>query len=130
MFMSTYLLIALGGALGSVARFASTEWVQSHWPSGFPWGTLLVNVLGSLIIGALAGLTETDRHQLPLLTRQFLMIGVLGGYTTFSSFSLQTLMLLRSGAALTAGLNVLASVVLCLLAAWCGFVLVTAMSRL
>lgn len=127
--MSTYLWIALGGALGSVARFASTEWVQLRWPSGFPWGTLLVNVLGSLLIGMLAALSESGRWQLPLVARQFLMIGVLGGYTTFSSFSVQTLMLMRNGALLNAGLNVLASVALCLLAAWCGFALVAAVAR-
>jgi CrcB protein len=128
--MMSYLWIALGGALGSVARFASTEWAQSRWPSTFPWGTLLVNVLGSLIIGMLAAMTESGRWPLPTTVRQFLMIGVLGGYTTFSSFSLQTLLLLRSGAALTAGLNVLASVMLCLLAAWCGFALISVLSRI
>lgn len=127
--MTTYLWIALGGALGSVARFASTEWVQLRWPSSFPWGTLLVNVLGSLLIGVLAALSESDRWHLPLVARQFLMIGVLGGYTTFSSFSLQTLMLMRDGAMLSAGLNVLASVALCLLAAGCGFALVSAVAR-
>jgi fluoride exporter len=127
--MMAYLWIALGGALGSVARFASTEWVQARWPAAFPWGTLLVNVLGSLIIGMLAAMTESGRWPLPLVTRQFLMIGVLGGYTTFSSFSLQTLLLLRSGAALIAGLNVLASVALCLLAAWCGFALMSVLNR-
>lgn len=127
--MNAYLWIAIGGALGSVARFASTEWVQLRWPSAFPWGTLLVNVLGSFIIGMLAAVSESNRWQIPLVARQFLMIGILGGYTTFSSFSLQTLLLMRSGAALTAGLNVLASVALCLLAAWCGFALVMAIVR-
>lgn len=128
--MISYLWIALGGAIGSVARFASTEWVQARWHGVFPWGTLLVNVVGSLIIGMLAAMSESGRWQLPLVTRQFLMIGVLGGYTTFSAFSLQTLFLLRNGAALTAGLNILASVGLCLLAAWCGFVLVSAVARM
>ncbi len=127
--MSTYIWIALGGALGSMARFATTEWTQLRWPAAFPWGTLLVNVLGSLAIGALAALSESGRWHAPLEVRQFLMIGVLGGYTTFSSFSLQTLMLARNGALLAAGINVLASVALCLLAAWFGFVLVMALSR-
>lgn len=127
--MSAYLWIAIGGALGSMARFATTEWTQLRWPAAFPWGTLLVNVLGSLVIGALAALGESGRWNVPLVVRQFLMIGVLGGYTTFSSFSLQTLMLARNGALLSAGLNVLASVALCLLAAWCGFVLITMLSR-
>ncbi len=123
--MTTYLWIALGGALGSVLRFAVSEWFQARWMS-FPWGTLLVNVLGSLVIGALAALNESARWTLPLLARQFLMIGVLGGFTTFSSFSLQTLMLARSGAAMVAGLNVLVSVGLCLFAAWAGYALVAA----
>lgn len=126
--MTTYLWVALGGALGSVARFACSEWVQSRWAT-FPWGTLLVNVLGSLLIGALAAMTENDRWSIPLVARQFLMIGILGGFTTFSSFSLQTLMLARSGAIFMAGLNVLASVGLCLLAAWLGFVLIQALGR-
>lgn len=129
MMYSAYLWVAIGGALGSVARFATTEWVQLRWPAAFPWGTLLVNVLGSLVIGALAAMTESDRWQVSLTVRQFVMIGVLGGYTTFSSFSLQTLMLMRNGALLSAGLNVLASVLLCLLAAWCGFAVVMAVSR-
>jgi CrcB protein len=118
----TYLWIALGGALGSVLRFISSEWVQSRWPS-FPWGTLFVNVLGSLLIGLLAAISEAGRLGDSPSLRHFLMIGVLGGFTTFSSFSMQTLMLARSGAALMAGLNVLASVSLCLSAAWLGFVL-------
>jgi CrcB protein len=92
-------------------------------------GVLLVNVLGSPVIGALAALGESGKWNVPLEMRQFVMVGVLGGYTTFSSFSLQTLMLARNGALLSAGLNVLASVTLCLLAAWCGFVLITMLSR-
>ena len=118
----TYLWIALGGAVGSVLRFISSEWFQSRWPS-FPWGTLFVNVFGSLLIGLLAALSEAGRLGDSISLRHFLMIGVLGGFTTFSSFSVQTLMLARSGAALMAGLNVLASVGLCLAAAWLGFVL-------
>jgi CrcB protein len=77
----------------------------------------------------LAAMTESGRWPLPLVARQFLMVGVLGGYTTFSSFSLQTLLLLRNGAAVTAGLNVLASVVLCVFAAWCGFALMSVLNR-
>lgn len=118
----TYLWIAIGGALGSVLRFACSEWIQVRWPT-FPWGTLFVNVLGSLLIGLLAAFSEAGRLGDSLSLRHFLMIGVLGGFTTFSSFSLQTLMLARSGAVLIAGLNVLASVGLCLCAAWVGFVL-------
>lgn len=118
----TYLWIAIGGALGSVVRFACSEWIQLRWPT-FPWGTLFVNVLGSWLIGLLAALSETGRLGDSLSLRHFLIIGVLGGFTTFSSFSLQTLMLARSGAVLMAGLNVMASVGFCLCAAWVGFVL-------
>ena len=127
--MNAYVWIALGGALGSAARFAVTDWVYTRWPSSFPWGTLLVNVLGSLLIGMLAALGESGRGHWSMVTRQFLMLGVLGGFTTFSSFSLQTMMLLRNGAVLIAGLNALASVCLCLIAAWCGFALVTMLAR-
>lgn len=123
--MSAYLWVAAGGALGSMARFACSEWVQARW-SAFPWGTLLVNVLGSFLIGLLAGVSEARSDALPLAIRQFLMIGVLGGFTTFSSFSLQTLMLARAGAFMTAGANVLVSVSVCLLAAWLGFIVATA----
>jgi len=131
--MMSYVLVAIGGAIGSAARFASADWVQARWPTAFPWGTLAVNVLGSFIIGLLAATNESvsgaGRWSLSLEARQFLMIGVLGGYTTFSSFSLQTLLLLRGGAALLAGINVLASVTLCLLAAWCGFALMAMLNR-
>lgn len=126
--MNSYLWVALGGALGSVARFACSEWAQARW-SAFPWGTLLVNVLGSLLIGVLAAMSESGRWPMPLVARQFLMIGVLGGFTTFSSFSVQTLMLARSGAAWLAGVNVLASVGLCLLAAWLGFTVIQALGK-
>jgi len=126
----TYLWIALGGALGSVARFACAEWIATRAPGAFPWGTLFVNVVGSLAIGLIAGFGETAmRWQLPLMVRQFIMIGILGGYTTFSSFSLQTLMLARNGAWLLAGLNAAASVLLCVMAAWLGFTLALAINR-
>ncbi len=125
--MSGILVIALGGALGSVARYLCADWMQARFPANtlFPWGTLLVNVVGSLVIGALAGWSLDGRAELPLLTRQFLMVGVLGGYTTFSSFSLQTLVLLRSDAPWLGLVNVLASVTLCLLASWAGMMLMT-----
>lgn len=127
--MATYWWIALGGALGSVARHACAEWA-ARLPVNFPVGTLLVNVLGSFVIGLLAGLGIAEsRWQLPLLARQFLMVGVLGGYTTFSSFSLQTVLLAREGAWLLASLNVVASVVLCLLACAAGFAVMGALNR-
>lgn len=121
--MQTYLWIGLGSALGGMAR---------HWCSGaaailmgetFPWGTLIVNALGSFIIGFVAALTGPDGAPVVGETaRQFVMIGLCGGYTTFSAFSIQTLHLMNDGRWLAAGANVGASVALCLLAVWLGHV--------
>ena len=124
--MIAYLWVALGGALGSVARFALNDVVSDKFGSTFPWGTLAVNVSGSLLIGVFAGLAVPEGRLDPAarqFTTQFLMIGVCGGYTTFSSFSLQTLNLLREREWLYAGGNALLSVVLCLIAVWLGFML-------
>jgi fluoride exporter len=122
----SYWLIALGGAIGSVARFACSTSIATRTGSLFPWGTLTVNVVGSLLIGvALGALEPTSRWQVSETVRsvvnQFFMIGVLGGFTTFSSFSLQTLDLLRHGHWLEAGANVALSVALCLLAVAMGY---------
>ena len=118
----TYLWIALGGALGSVARYAGSNLAATWLGGGFPWGTLIVNVLGSLLIGFFAALTGPGgRLYVSSDLRLFVMVGICGGYTTFSSFSLQTLDLLRDGAVARAGLNVVGSVTLCLLAVWVGY---------
>ena len=122
--MYLYLLIAIGGALGSVMRFAMSGFVAHHAGETFPWGTLLVNVLGSFIIGFFATFTGPDgRYLVHSAGRQFFMTGVMGGFTTFSSFSLQTLALSREGEWLRAGGNVVGSVVLCLVAVWIGHLL-------
>lgn len=118
--MSAYLWIAAGGALGSVARFWLSGVVAWHCTT-FPLGTLLVNISGSFAIGFLATLlSSVGRGLAPDHFRLFLFYGVLGGYTTFSSFSWQTLELVRQGHRLQAGVNVLASVALCLVAVWLG----------
>lgn len=118
-----YLLIAIGGALGSVARFALSGLVAGHVGETFPWGTLVVNVLGSFVIGFFATLTSPDgRLMVSPGGRHFFMTGVLGGFTTFSSFSLQTLNLVRDGEWWQAGGNVAGSVVTCLVAVWLGHV--------
>ena len=125
-----YLWVALGGALGSVARYACSGLAVRWFGSGFPWGTLFVNVTGSFAIGVLAALLAADGR--PLLgadARAFAMVGVLGGFTTFSSFSLETLNLVRSGAVGAAGANVALSVVLCLAGAWLGFAAAALLSR-
>lgn len=116
-----YLWIAIGSALGGVARFWCSGVVARLVGETFPWGTLTVNVVGSFVIGFFAILTGPDGRLLvgtPM--RQFVMIGICGGYTTFSSFSIQTLELMRDGEWLQAGGNVVGSVVLCLVAVWAG----------
>jgi CrcB protein len=119
-----YLWIALGSALGGMARFWCTGVMARLLGETFPWGTLLVNVLGSLIIGFFATLTAPDgRMFVDQTIRQFVMIGFLGGYTTFSSFSLQTLNLVDDGEWLYAGLYIGASVIVCLFAVWLGHLL-------
>src|SRR5687768_12430308 len=110
----TYVWIAAGGALGSVARFAIATFVARRFGENFPWGTLIVNVTGSLIIGVLAALSESGGKLADSVAMQrFLIVGLCGGYTTFSAFSIQTFDLFRSGHALAASVNVLLSVALC-----------------
>jgi CrcB protein len=128
--MLTYLWVALGGAAGSVARYGSAALFARLSQGTFPWSTLFVNVSGSLVIGVLAGLVAIDGR--PLLgsdARALLMIGLCGGYTTFSSFSLETLRLAREGAWLSATANVLGSVLLCLAAVWLGTQLAAMFNR-
>jgi len=122
--MGNYLWISLGGALGTGARFWFSGLIARHFGESFPWGTLLVNVSGSLAIGFFATLTDPGGRLLVNPTaRQVFMIGICGGYTTFSSFSLQTLKLLQEKEWLHAGANIVGSVLLCLLAVWVGHVL-------
>jgi len=122
--MMAYLWIALGGALGSVGRYWLSGVVTDRTGGAFPWGTLLVNVSGSFLIGLLAALTEPGgRRYLGPSGRQFLMYGLCGGFTTFSAFSLQTLELLREGDLAKAGVNAVGSVLLCLVAVWLGYLL-------
>ena len=129
--MFTYLLIALGGALGSVLRFALNGLVSAQWGATFPWGTLLINVSGSFLIGFFATLTEPGgRVFASSNTRQFFMTGICGGYTTFSSFSLQTLNLARDGEWFRAGAYTVGSVVLCLVAVWLGHVAASYLNQL
>jgi CrcB protein len=125
-----YLWVALGGALGSVARYACSGLAVRWLGYGFPWGTLFVNVSGSFAIGLLAALVTADGR--PLLgsdARAFVLVGVLGGFTTFSSFSLETLNLARSGAIGAAGANAALSLGLCLVGAWLGFAATAFLNR-
>ena len=119
--MRLYLWIMLGSALGGAARFFISGLVANWFGSAFPWGTLLVNISGSFVIGFINTLTGPEgRIFASGTTRQFLMTGICGGYTTFSSFSLQTLTLANDDEWLQAGGNVALSVVCCLVAVWLG----------
>lgn len=121
----TYLLVAIGSALGGVGRFWLSGLIANRFGQSFPWGTLIVNVTGSFIIGFIGALAVPDGRmssRMRSFSTEFLMIGVCGGYTTFSSFSLQTLNLARDGEWLYAGGNVMLSVFLCLVAVWLGHI--------
>jgi CrcB protein len=121
--LTTTLWIALGGALGSVARYWIAVWALPV-SRALPWGTIGINVLGSFVIGFFGTLTlASGRHPLPETARLFVMVGICGGFTTFSSFSLQTLDLLRAGAWPRAMLNVVLSILLCLAAVAAGHAL-------
>jgi len=125
-FMLAYLWVAIGGALGSMVRYGIGGLVSDKFGGSFPWGTFAVNVTGSFVIGFLGALTASEGKLTPqsrVLVTQFLITGVCGGYTTFSSFSLQTLNLLRDREWLYAGGNVLLSVFACMIAVWLGFAL-------
>jgi CrcB protein len=120
--MKNTLLVAAGGALGSVLRYWLGGWVATK--AGGPlWGTLFVNIAGSFIIGFLDGLMSGSA-----MIRLFFMVGMMGGFTTFSAFSLQTFDQLHSGAIGVAVANVVSSVLACLVAVWLGFLLGRAVS--
>jgi CrcB protein len=113
--------IAVGSALGGVGRYWCSGAVARRYGERFPWGTLIVNVSGSFVIGVFAGLGPDGTNSVDAGIRQFVMVGVCGGYTTFSSFSLQTLNLVRDGQWNAAGRNIAFSTLACLVAVWSGF---------
>jgi CrcB protein len=119
--MARLLTVCLGGFLGTGARYVLNGWVSHRFGETFPWGSLTVNVVGSFVVGLLYFVSGPDSPIVVSVTaRQFLLAGILGGFTTFSSFSLQTLNLLRDGQTLPACANVVGSVVLGLLAVVAG----------
>jgi CrcB protein len=119
--MSTYLWIGLGSGIGGMLRYAMTGWSLAQWGDRFPWSTMLINIIGSFVIGFFGTLTEPGGNfSASSNARQFVMTGVLGGFTTFSAFSLHTLTLARRGDFMLAGGNVIGSVALCLIAVWLG----------
>jgi len=117
--LNQLLAIALGGATGAVMRFLVSTGVHRLAGRDFPYGTLSVNVVGSLVMGFLY-IILIERASLGAEWRAVLLVGFLGAFTTFSTFSIETLNLIENGELIKAGTNVIISVVLCLLAAWSG----------
>jgi fluoride exporter len=129
--MLSYFWIAVGSALGGMARYGCSGLAARLIGETFPWGTLIVNIVGSFVIGFFATLTGPDgRVYMGSTTRQFVMLGFCGGYTTFSSFSLQTLNLINDGEWVRAGANIGGSVLLCLLAVWAGHLLAASINTM
>lgn len=120
--MNNYLCIAAGGATGALFRYAMSNWVHAVLGRDFPWGTLAVNVSGSLAMGFLYVLLF-ERTDADALWRAGLLIGFLGAFTTFSSFSIETLTLIEAGGHLRAAVNILFSVALCLTGCWLGMII-------
>ena len=119
-----YLAVGIGSALGGMGRFLIAEIIGRRFSDSFPWGTILVNISGSFAIGLLSALASSEGRLHPKLNplaAQFFMVGICGGYTTFSSFSLQTLKLIQAGSLSQAGANIAISVVACLVAVWAGY---------
>ena len=114
--------VALGGAIGSVARYWMAIWVSRVMGETFPWGTLFINVIGSFVISYFGAMTLPDGiRPASLEIRLFVMVGLCGGFTTFSSFSMQTIELLRGGEVARAVAYIVASVALCLIGTVAGF---------
>jgi len=128
--MTAYLWIAVGGALGSMARYFCSGLAARFIGDTFPWGTMIVNITGCIFIGLFATFTGPDGRFLVAPTvRQFVMVGICGGFTTFSSFSLETLNLARDGQWIKVAANVLGSVLLCLIGVWLGHAAATALNE-
>jgi CrcB protein len=121
---TTWVAVAVGGAVGSLARFWLAAAMTALTGPRFPWGTLLINVMGSFVIGLVAALTMVPaRVGMHPDVRIFLMVGVCGGFTTFSAFSLQTLELLQGGAFWPAAGYIVGSVAFCLASVWAGWLI-------
>ncbi len=130
--MQNYMLVALGGALGSMARFSVHSLVLVRIPGGFSLATILVNVVGSCVIGLVLAILQQPAQEIGVgnavgsetaseAVRLFLVLGVLGGFTTFSAFSAETMLLIQSGYWIKASLSAILSVVICVVAAFAGF---------
>lgn len=120
--MGAWIAVAVGGAIGSVARHGVNHLVQARWMTArFPIGTAAVNLVGCFVIGLLAGLIAGNRVTVGLYWREFIFVGILGGFTTFSSFGLDTFTLTHTHAGNYAILNVALQVIGGLLAVWAGY---------
>lgn len=118
----SYAIVATGSALGGVTRFWLSGLIANRYGNWFPFGTLVINISGSFLIGLIAALSASDsRYIVNPNVRNFLMVGICGGYTTFSSFSYQTLTLAQDGQWLYAAANIIGSVTLCLVGVWLGY---------
>ncbi len=115
------LIIASGGAIGALSRYLTSQYIYNRFGQDFPYGTLGVNIIGSLLMGFLY-IILVERMVLSSEWRSFLLIGLLGAFTTFSTFSIESLNLIFSGEFFKAGLNIVLSVILCIIAAWIGVV--------
>jgi len=121
--MNSYTLVGIGGALGAMARFAAQHWIGSL-PSGFPMATFLVNVLGSIAMGVLIGVLAKTTPQYQNEIQLFVAVGIFGGFTTFSSFSLDAITLIERGDIMLAGFYIVGSVLLALAGLWMGMLAV------
>jgi fluoride exporter len=125
-----YAFVALGAAIGGMTRYGLAGLIGNWAGATFPWGTLVVNITGCFVIGIFNTLTGPDGVLLvPLNTRLFVMVGICGGYTTFSSFSLESLNLMSNGEWASAGSYILASVVFCLVGVWLGHITAVELNR-
>jgi CrcB protein len=125
-----YLWIAAGSALGGVLRYLVSGWAARSFGISFPWGTLIINVSGCAFIGLFAALTGPDgRVLVGSSVRQFVMVGICGGFTTFSTFSLETLNLARDGQWTRVVANALGSVLFCLAGVWLGHIAANAINE-
>lgn len=123
--MSVWIAVAVGGALGSAARYGVNLLAAHTWPAlRFPLATLIVNMTGCVVIGALAGLMAAGQFPPRVPWREFVFVGVLGGFTTFSAFALETMVLARAGDGPRALLNVVLQVIGGLVAVWVGLAVV------
>ena len=120
--VATLVAVASGGAIGAILRYAISVWFVTNYSSGFPWPTLIANAIGALLIGILYVLIA-EKGLVAVTWRPFLVIGLLGALTTFSSFSLETITLIEQAEWFLAVVYTLSSVLLCIMLTWLGIML-------